>query len=152
MANSLLIQADDICLIRLSTGNEVRPLPCPEIQELSRITSSPLIRFEETIGDFQSSAARLASEVTQTQRQTVLLTGDVLEGGITRAAFCLLVDGFRVFIVSDWCSTAEPQFRADFETRLRNCGAIIVSSRQVINEMAAQCQDSDLRFSLSQLI
>ena len=152
MADSLLIRSDDVCLLRISAGNGEGPSPCPELRELSVITSSPLVEFEETIGNFKSSAARLASEVTRTQRQTVLLTGDVLEGGVTRAAFCLLVDGFRVFIVSDWCSTAEPQFRADFETRLRNCGAIIVSSRQVINEMAAQCQDSDLRFSLSQLI
>ena len=81
------------------------------------------------------------AQVLESQRGTLILCGALLESKVTRVAMSALMDGFDVFVLSDWCITAEPDHRRLFETRIRSKGGAILTSGQAIRELAAQCAD-----------
>ena len=135
---SPFIRNEHSCLIWVSS--EIDRRPCPAIVlELSRACNIPFAEYDEKLGHLTDLLEALSDILRPLRRNTLLISGNTLEGAVTRSALSALMEGYEVFIVSDWCGTLESENRRFFEDRIIRHGGVFVSSRQMLDELSIQC-------------
>lgn len=149
MSGHLLMQYAVSCLVYVeeAASDEISRYS-EKMVELARLAERPLIHVRDDPANGSAAYEIVSCECTNARGNTLLVAGGLLESTVTRVALSALMDGYDVFILSDWCDTAEPQHRSLFETRIHAKGGVVVSSRQAIRELAAQSGKAELSRAL----